>query len=375
MKFTCQRERFLTPLLMVGGVVEKRHTMPVLANVLIQASPEDGVSITATNNEVELVAYIREIQVHQAGAITVPARKLSDICRSLPEGQMLTLEYASSKLDLRCATSHFSLATLPADHFPKVENESSDISLRLQQAKLKRIIDATAFAMAQQDVRYYLNGLLLELNSSGLRAVATDGHRLAMAGFEHKHDLFDDSAEDTTVQKIIPRKGVLELAKLLADDEEAICEVLIGHNHIRVLMKDYAFSSKLIEGKFPDYQRVIPRNSDKKMLGDRLLLKSMLSRAAILSHESYRGVRLQFSENTVEVFANNPEQEEAEDRLEVDYAYEDLQMGFNVAYLLDVLNVIKDERVEVALSNPASSALVEGVDTKDALYVVMPMRL
>ncbi|GAA3963175.1 DNA polymerase III subunit beta [Allohahella marinimesophila] len=349
--------------------------MPVLANVLIQASPEDGVSITATNNEVELVAYIREIQVHQAGAITVPARKLSDICRSLPEGQMLTLEYANSKLDLRCATSHFSLATLPADHFPKVENESSDISLRLQQAKLKRIIDATAFAMAQQDVRYYLNGLLLELNPSGLRAVATDGHRLAMAGFEHKHELFDEGAEDTTVQKIVPRKGVLELAKLLADDEEADCEVLIGHNHIRVLMKDYAFSSKLIEGKFPDYQRVIPRNSDKKMLADRLLLKSMLSRAAILSHESYRGVRLQFSENTVEVFANNPEQEEAEDRLEVEYAYEDLQMGFNVAYLLDVLNVIKDERVEVALSNPASSALVEGVDTKDALYVVMPMRL
>ncbi|WP_020409155.1 DNA polymerase III subunit beta [Hahella ganghwensis] len=367
MKFTITREALITSLQMISGVVEKRQTMPVLANVLLDAS-EDKLTVTGTNMEVELVAQIAEVNIQQPGRITVPAKKFTDICRSLPDQANIDVEVKDSRLNVHFGKSHFVLSTLPADHFPNVEEEAGSIKLELPQKELKRMIDATAFAMAQQDVRYYLNGMLMELSNDGLKAVSTDGHRLAMAGIATK-----TSVEDKR-QPIVPRKGVLELARLLSDTEET-CTVIFGDNHVRAVVGHYTFTSKLIDGKFPDYQRVIPRGGDKTMIADRQLLKGVLQRASILSHESIRGVRLQFEPGELKVFANNPDQEEAEDSLEVDYDFEPMQIGFNVGYLIDVLNVLDDNLIKMTLSNANSSALVEGMETSDALYVVMPMRL
>ena len=367
MKFTITREALLSSLQMISGVVEKRQTMPVLANVLLDADQEK-LTITGTNMEVELVAAISEVDVQQPGRITVPAKKFTDICRSLPDQASIDVEVKESRLNVHFGKSHFVLSTLPADHFPNVEEEAGSVKLDLPQKELKRLIDATAFAMAQQDVRYYLNGMLIELSDEGLKAVATDGHRLALAGVAIATGISEKR------QPIVPRKGVLELARLLSDTDEH-CSIIFGDNHVRASVGHFTFTSKLIDGKFPDYQRVIPRGGDKTMIADRLLLKGVLQRASILSHESIRGIRLQFEPGELKVFANNPDQEEAEDSLEVDYDFEAIQIGFNVGYLIDVLNVLDDNLVKITISNANSSALVEGMETSDALYVVMPMRL
>ncbi len=367
MKFTITREALLSSLQMISGVVEKRQTMPVLANVLLDVDQEK-LTITGTNMEVELVASIKEVDVQVPGRITVPAKKFTDICKSLPDQASIDVEVKESRLNVHFGKSHFVLSTLPADHFPNVEDEAGSIKLDLPQKELKRLIDATAFAMAQQDVRYYLNGMLIELSEEGLKAVATDGHRLALAGIAIKTGVTEKR------QPIVPRKGVLELVRLLADTEEH-CSLIFGENHVRASVGHFTFTSKLIDGKFPDYQRVIPRGGDKTMVADRQLLKGVLQRASILSHESIRGIRLQFEPGELKVFANNPDQEEAEDSLEVEYDFEAIQIGFNVGYLIDVLNVLDDNLVKMTISNANSSALVEGMETSDALYVVMPMRL
>ncbi len=367
MKFSIKRESLLTPLQMIAGVVEKRQTMPVLANVLLDVG-QDSLVVTGTNTEVELVARISDVTVDQEGSITVPARKFFDICRSLPDNAELQIEVKDSRLTVHFGKSHFVLSTLPAEHFPNVEEEQGSTSISLPQKELKRLIDATAFAMAQQDVRYYLNGMLLELHEEGLRSVATDGHRLALAGIALNTGITEKR------KPIVPRKGILELARLLGD-VETTCSLVFGDNHVRATVNEYTFTSKLIDGKFPDYQRVIPRGGDKVMTADRLLLKDVLSRASILSHESIRGVRLQFEPGELKVFANNPDQEEAEDSLEVEYDFSSLQIGFNVSYLIDVLNVLSDNLVKFTLANGNSSVLVEGMETSDAVYVVMPMRL
>ncbi|MDG9666494.1 DNA polymerase III subunit beta [Hahella sp. CR1] len=367
MKLTITREALVTSLQMISGVVEKRQTMPVLANVLLDA--RDGkLVITGTNMEVELVAEISDVNIEHESRITVPAKKFTDICRALPEGAAIGIELKDGRLNVRYGSSHFILSTLPAEHFPNVEEEPESVKVMLPQRELKRLIDATAFAMAQQDVRYYLNGMLMELDEQGLRAVATDGHRLALANVSLQTGVSEKR------QPIVPRKGILELGRLLSDTDES-CTLVFGDNHVRASVGHFTFTSKLIDGKFPDYQRVIPRSGDKVMIADRVLLKGVLSRASILSHESIRGVRLQFEDGLLKVFANNPDQEEAEDSLEVVYPHEALQIGFNVGYLIDVLNALDDEQVKVTLSNANSSALVEGVDTRDAVYVVMPMRL
>lgn len=367
MKFLIVREVLLTSLQMITGVVEKRQTMPVLANVLLDAS-DNKLVIIGTNMEVELIAGLSNIDISDNGRITVPAKKFFDICKSLPESALISVELKDARVSIRFGKSHFVLSTLPADHFPNVEEEQGSNRIVLPQRDLKRLIEATAFAMAQQDVRYYLNGMLMELHSEGLRTVTTDGHRLAMAGIVLK------TVVNETRQVIVPRKGILELARLL-DDSEDDCTIIFGENHIRAVVNQYTFTSKLIDGKFPDYQRVIPRGGDKTMIADRLALKEVLVRASILSHESIRGVRLNFEQGELKVYANNTDQEESEDSLEVEYSFENVQIGFNVSYLVDVLNVLEDNFVKVTIANSSSSALLEGVESQDAVYVVMPMRL
>ncbi len=368
MKFTINREALLKPLQLVAGVVERRQTLPVLSNVLMVVEG-DQLSMTGTDLEVELVGTVQLDQVQEGGEITVPARKLMDICKSLPEEASIEFSAEDQRVVLRSSKSRFTLSTLPASEFPNIEEEAGSITFAVEQTRLRRLIDRTGFAMAQQDVRYYLNGMLLEVSSNALRAVATDGHRLAMCTVEA------DITQQERHQVIVPRKGILELARLLTEGGEMV-HITLGAHHIRARTGDFLFTSKLVDGKFPDYERVFPRGGDKIVIGDRNLLRQAFQRASILSNEKYRGIRMMLSDGTLQVIANNPEQEEAEEELSIDYAGSSLEIGFNVNYLMDVLSVLSGESIKMTLSDPNSSALVEEADDKgDSVYVIMPMRL
>jgi DNA polymerase III subunit beta len=309
--------------------------------------------------------------VGDSGEVTVPARKLLDICKSLPEESVIDFSAKDNKVSVRSGRSRFTLSTLPAREFPNVEDSIGTHQLTLRQGQLKRLIDRTGFAMAQQDVRYYLNGMLWEIDSKQvLRVVATDGHRLAMCTLPEKVSVNGDGG----TQVILPRKGVLELARLLMDDEADI-SIVIGSNHIRAVTTDFTFTSKLVDGKFPDYQRVLPRAPTNILMGSRQELRQAFTRTAILSNEKYRGVRLKLTKNTLNIVANNPEQEEAEETVSVEYSGAALEIGFNVSYLLDVLAVLSGDQIRLSLADPNSSALLEESDAGDSLYVVMPMRL
>ncbi|HDY83894.1 MAG TPA: DNA polymerase III subunit beta [Halieaceae bacterium] len=367
MKFNISREALLKPLSLVAGVVERRQTLPILANVLMVLDG-DRLSLTGTDLEVELVGRVHLSAAGDSGEVTVPARKLVDICKSLPEGSDIQINAQESKVTVKSGRSRFTLSTLPAREFPNVEDSMGTHHFVLKQGQLKRLIDRTSFAMAQQDVRYYLNGMLWELIGKQLRVVATDGHRLAMCTLPQKVGV------DGDIQVILPRKGVLELARLLLEEDAEIA-IVIGSNHVRATTNDFTFTSKLVDGKFPDYQRVLPRSPDKIIQGSRMDLRQAFTRTAILSNEKYRGVRLKLTENTLDIVANNPEQEEAEETVSVDYKGEALEVGFNVSYLLDVLGVLNGEQIKLSLADPNSSALLEESDEGDSLYVVMPMRL
>ncbi len=366
MKFSVSREALLKPLQLVAGVVERRQTLPVLANVLIVLEG-DQLSLTGTDLEVEIVARLQLPEAGESGELTVPARKLVDICRSLPDDAVLDFSEENQKVTLKSGRSRFTLSTLPANDFPNVEQGSGDMQFQCEQQDVKRLIDRTAFAMAQQDVRYYLNGMLWEVREGLLRAVATDGHRLAMCTRPVSVAVTD------TVQAILPRKGVVELSRLL--DGQGSVEVVLGASHIRVSTDAYTFTSKLVDGKFPDYERVLPRGGDKLVFGDRNELRQAFGRTAILSNEKYRGVRLQLDDGQLTIVANNPEQEEAEEQVAVDYSGDTLEIGFNVSYLQDVTSVLSSENIKMTLSDSNSSALIEEPEGGDSLYVVMPMRL
>ena len=367
MKFTISRDALIKPLNLVAGVVERRQTLPILANVLMVLDG-DRLSLTGTDLEVELVGRVQLPQAGDSGEVTVPARKLVDICKSLPEGSDISFSAEDGKVTVRSGRSRFTLSTLPAREFPNVEDSMGTHQFTVKQGQLKRLIDRTGFAMAQQDVRYYLNGMLWELKGQQLRVVATDGHRLAMCTLPGTVDVNGDT------QVILPRKGVLEMARLLLDEGAEIA-IVIGSNHIRATTDDFTFTSKLVDGKFPDYQRVLPRSPNKIVVGSRTELRQAFTRTAILSNEKYRGVRLKLTENSLDIVANNPEQEEAEEAVPVEYQGDSLEIGFNVSYLLDVLSVLSGEQIKLSLSDPNSSALLEESDEGDSLYVVMPMRL
>jgi DNA polymerase III subunit beta len=365
MKLTAAREDLLAPLQSVIGVVERRQTMPVLANVLL-AAKDNHLNITGTDLEVELVATSM-VSVQQGGDITVPGRKLLDIFRSLPEKANVTLSTEGERMTIRAGKSRFTLATLPAAEFPLVEEINSQQTLTVPQGEFRRLIDKTHFSMAQQDVRYYLNGLLLETEGTSLRAVATDGHRLALCEMT-----LAESAK-TNQQVIVPRKGVLELQRILGGDGNI--ELAIGTNHVRAQIGAIRFTSKLIDGRFPEYGRVIPASPSRKVEADRELLRQSLQRTAILSNEKYRGIRLTARTDLLVIQAHNPEQEEAEDQVEVAYQGEEVEIGFNVNYLLDALGAIESDKVEIGLTDSNSSCLIHAPNTTHTRYVVMPMRL
>jgi DNA polymerase-3 subunit beta len=365
MKLTATREDILAPLQSVIGVVERRQTMPVLANVLL-AARDNRLSCTGTDLEVELVAA-SSVSVQQAGDITVPGRKLLDIFRSLPEKTSVALSTEGERVSLRAGRSRFTLSSLPASEFPLVDEINVQQTLSVAQGEFRRLIDKTHFSMAQQDVRYYLNGLLLETDGKTLRAVATDGHRLALCETELS------VKAKTNQQVIVPRKGVLELQRILGTEGDI--ELAVGTNHVRAQIGDIRFTSKLIDGRFPEYGRVIPSSPARMVEADREPLKLALQRTAILSNEKYRGIRLVARPGLLTLQAHNPEQEEAEDQVEVNYNGEEVEIGFNVNYLLDALNAIESDKVEIGLTDSNSSCLIHAPGTTHTKYVVMPMRL
>jgi DNA polymerase-3 subunit beta len=365
MKFSGAREAILTPLQAVIGVVERRQTMPILANVLVSGRGEK-LAITATDLEVELVASAA-VNLQQTGEITLPGRKLLDIVRALPDQAQVTVAVEGERAVVRSGKSRFTLTTLPATEFPTVDDIKAQQTLTIAKSALKRLLDKTHFSMAQQDVRYYLNGMLLETEGNVLRTVATDGHRLAFC------EATLEAPAATAQQVIVPRKGVLELQRLL--DGDGTVEIGIGSNHVRIQIGDIRFTSKLIDGRFPEYGRVIPPNPPKRVAADRDTLRAALQRAAILSNEKYRGIRLGVKPNVLMLQAHNPEQEEAEEELEVAYDGDEIEIGFNVTYLLDALAAIDAGQVQVGLTDANNSCLLSSESTPNAKYVVMPMRL
>lgn len=366
MNLTMSRETLLRPLQAVIGVVERRQTMPVLANVLLIAKNK-LLRVTATDLEVELVAEATIDENKTDGEITVPARKLLDICRALPEEATMNLRLDGDRLVVKSGRSRFVLSTLPAADFPVIESIDAIREIRLAQADVRRLLEKTQFSMAQQDVRYYLNGLLLETGGGMVRAVATDGHRLALCEIEV------EEGQEAVQQVIVPRKGVLELLRLLGDEDEI--ELAIGANHLRAQVGNIRFTSKLIDGRFPDYDRVIPKPEGNILRAGREYLRSALQRAAILSNEKYRGVRLELNPKSLKIKANNPDQEEAQDEIEVEYDGDQMEIGFNVNYLLDALAAVDGDEVELGFVDSNSSCLIHGPGIDDARFVVMPMRL
>lgn len=387
MKFSTTRESLLQPLQQTVGAVERRQTSPILGNLLIEAiaggivdpgdTPDvgesrthrEGLLVTATDSEITLRAFV-SMEIEQPGRVTVPARKLYEIVRQLSESARIDFEIQENRVRLRSGRSRFTLSTLPAEQFPVRPVIDDGQRLTMKAAALLRCIRRTAFSMAQQDVRFYLNGMKLEIDAGRLATIATDGHRLAYSSCDIDH------APGQSIEAILPRKSVLELQRLLAglEDDELIAFEL-DDRQLQVDLDDVTLNTKLIDGKFPEYRRVIPTDGDKTFVIDCATLRQSLSRAMILSNEKYRGIRLALQDSQLTLSTNNPEQEEAIDELEIDYSGDGTEIGFNVTYLLDVLNALPTESARFVLKDAASSALMTPDDSDDSRYVVMPMRL
>ena len=362
-----QRDTLLQPLQSVSGIVERRHTLPILSNVLLEKKG-DSLTLLATDIEIQVTTTTAGAGGEGDGAVTVGARKLQDILRSLPEGPDVSLILEDRKLQVRSGKSRFSLQTLPADDFPRMSlAEGESRAFQVTQKAFKQLLAKTQYSMAAQDVRYYLNGLMLLVEGSELRAVATDGHRLAYASVAIDADLPRQEA-------ILPRKTVLELNRLLADNDEPLSITLTG-NQVRFAFGAIVLVSKLIDGKFPDYERVVPATLKNHMVVERPLLMQAMVRAAILTNEKFRGVRVVLSENSLKIIAANAEQEEAQEEIEVRYTGDPLDIGFNVGYLLDVLNNIQVPEVQWSFNDANSSALISLPGEDRFKYVIMPMRI
>lgn len=366
MKTIINSQNLVGPLQQIIGAVERRQTLPILGNVLLN-SDAGVLSLTATDLEIEMVAKVDAVSSVDFET-TLPARKLLDICKALPDDSEIEFNIEDNRVILTSGRSRFSLASLPAKDFPSLDEIDGQQSFDIPQAELKTLLESTAFAMAQQDVRYYLNGILMEISPDHLKLVATDGHRLALSEF--KTSISVDEAK----QIIIPRKAVLELSRLL-ESSDSVAKVTLSQNHIRVESGTLVFTSKLIDGKFPDYNRVIPADGNKTLVVNRETLKRAMSRIAILSNEKYRGIRLTLAPGNLSIQANNPDQEEAEEELSIDYDEAQIEIGFNVTYLIDVLGVLDSDDVHIKLKDANSSCIIRDSEDSSSLYVVMPMRL
>ncbi|HXE40074.1 MAG TPA: DNA polymerase III subunit beta [Azonexus sp.] len=362
-----QRDTLLTPLQSVSGIVERRHTLPILSNVLLEKKG-DRLTLLATDIEIQITTATEGAGGDGDGAVTVGARKLQEILRSLPDTAEVSLLLEDKRLQVRAGKSRFSLQTLPADDFPRMtltEGETKQFSI--SQKAFRQLLGKTQYSMAAQDVRYYLNGLLLLVEGKELRAVATDGHRLAFASVEIDTDL-------PRQELILPRKTVLELNRLLLDNDEPL-NITLASNQVRFAFGSVVLVSKLIDGKFPDYERVVPATLKNHMTVSRQTLIQALNRAAILTNEKFRGIRVVLGDNSLKLIAANAEQEEAQEEIEVQYTGDAIDVGFNVSYLLDVLNNVHIEEIQWSFNDANSSALITVPGNERFKYVIMPMRI
>ena len=367
MKFSVRREAILGPLQFVASVVERRHTLPILSNLLLRLQA-DGLCLVGSDQEVELLANISDVEVLNEGAITVPARKLIDICRSLRPEAMLDCELVGDHLQVKSGRYRSQLGTLPAQDYPCIEIDENVAPLKISSDAFGNSLAKTGFAMAQQDVRYFFNGMLLKLSSARLTTVATNGQRLATSVM----DLPDQ--EERSGEYIIPRKGVLELLKMIKTDGSELV-VYFTTNHLQVVTDTGTVTTKLIDATYPEFEAAIPGDNHNIVKVDRLDLKEALTRTAILSNETYRNIRLVVTGDNLQLEANNPNQEEAEENITIDYHGDDLDIGFNVEYLIDALSVMKSEEIVMAFSDAGSAALLTDPDDPDSRYVVSPMML
>lgn len=370
MKFTVARDILVELLANVVGAVEKKHTSKILENVLLNVS--DGkLRLVATDLEIELSSSI-EIQVDTEGAVTAPARKLLDITKALPADSFITIELdqETARLLIKGGRSRFELATLPAEDFPELDEIPLTSNLVLKESEFKRLLDKTSFCMANQDVRYYLNGLLMDIVDGQINTVSTDGHRLALC------ELNDESIKvPERASIIVPRKGALELSRLLEASSDVPVTIQLSNNHIRVEKDNIRFTSKLIDGKYPDYQAAVPSSTTITIQLDRLVFRDTLARVAILSNEKFRGIRLRLSDGMMTLMSNNPEQESAEEEMDINYSGEVFEIGFNVSYVLEAVNHIEGEMIDFNFTSSAASALLSSGDDVGVRYIVMPVRL
>ena len=367
MKLTINRESLLPILERATGVVEQKSTTPVLSNVLLSAS-DKGLRITGTDLDTEISGTIDNTGIESSGSTTVSAKKLIDICKSLATDSIIEIELNNGTLSLSSGRSVFNLATLPADDFPVLDDISFATTMPFIENEFLNLINQTSYAMAQHDVRYYLNGMFMQTSNDKLTTVATDGHRLACCSLAMNN-------QDDDISIIIPRKGINELSRLLHSDTSTSIELQLSDNHIRLQKDNIRFTSKLIDGKYPDYQAAIPQSTLHTIELDRMQIKETLSRVAILSNEKFRGVLLKLSSGLLTIKSDNPDRETAEDSIDINYSGEDFEVGFNVNYLLDAINNLSGETISFSLNSVESSTLIQSLDNPNSISVVMPVRL
>ncbi|MFQ3245777.1 MAG: DNA polymerase-3 subunit beta [Arenicella sp.] len=368
MNINIKKETLEKPLSQIIGVVEKRQTLPILGNVYLELK-QSTLTLVGSDLETEITTKVENIEGSD-GKTTVSARKLYDICRSLPnESQLSLIIEQDNKMIVKAGKSRFTLQTLAADNYPRLEETHWQHDFNLSQKQLNSLLTKTSFSMAQQDVRYFLNGLLIEIHNDHILSVATDGHRLA------KTQVMVESLGIDLVQSIIPRKAVIEIGKFLDAGSEDAVSVKLNSSHISIESGNFMFISKLIDGRFPDYEKVIPANLDKHIVINRENLIKILSRAAILSNEKFRGVSLSVDNNVLEVRSHNPDQEHAKDEMEVTYSGAAIEIGFNVNYLLEALKACDSENIDLGLLDPNTSCTFHAEESADTLYLIMPMRL
>ncbi|MBS3963805.1 MAG: DNA polymerase III subunit beta [Methylomonas sp.] len=367
MKLIISKNQLLPALQQIVSVIEKRHTLPILANVLMEAR-QDQLVMTGTDTEIQLITQLRLDTIEQTGDITVPARKFLDIVRLLPGDADIRFEVIDDKVKLTSGRARFSLSTLPAEHYPDFNESEYESQFLINAGKFKKGLDKTVFCMASQDVRYYLNGLLLHISNARLKMVASDGHRLSI--FE------DDIGQPTGFESriIIPRKAVQELGRLL-DDADAELSIQFSANTLRVYYKDAVFSSKLIDAKFPDFGKVFNQAFMSPLRVQKQLLRDALTRVAILSNEKYKGVSFDIRNDAIKLSAHNPEHDEAEEEILVDSSGEALSISFNAQYMLDALSNVDGERATLTIASNASSCFIEDEESSQYRFIVMPMRI
>lgn len=365
MDIIVQREALLKPLQAVSGVVEKKQTLPILSNVLLTIK-EDKLCLTGTDLEIELIGFVPIESKAAEGTTTVSAKKLFDICRTLPD-VAIRLALEKNYLVVRAGEGCFMLNTLGAQDFPSLEDGEYPASFTIKQSQLKMLLTKTYFAMGQQDVRHYLNGAYLDIGQNSIKCVAADGHRLAMT------TVYSENLGNIEAKVIVPRKSVMELTRLLSDDDQEVI-VQVGDGRLRLTSADFNFTTKLIIAQYPDYNRLIPQGTSTA-IGDREAIKHALTRASILSNEKFRGVRFQFEANKLFITANNSDQEHAEEAVDLDYSGNKMEIGFNVAYLLDIVGSMTAKAIRWVFTGPNEGVLIESADDDHSLYVVMPMRL